>query len=120
MRIISEKTGKEYKTVAECEAAEKAYDEKVAAEKAKKEALAATRKARAAEVEKAYDAVKAACTAPSVKAVLDVELNEGQMLQDVKLALNGAVPVDFFGHLGSEMPTVDEVKAKIKSMKEGK
>ena len=67
-----------------------------------------------------YDAVKAACTAPSVKAVLDVELNEGQMLQDVKLALNGATPIDFFGHLGSEMPTVDEVKAKIKSMKEGK
>lgn len=60
MRIISEKTGKEYKTVAECEAAEKAYDEKVAAEKAKKEALAATRKARAAEVEKAYEAAKAA------------------------------------------------------------
>ena len=67
-----------------------------------------------------YDAVKAACTAPSVKAVLDVELNEGQMLQDVKLAINGATPIDFFGHLGSEMPTVDEVKAKIKSMKEGK
>jgi 2-oxoglutarate ferredoxin oxidoreductase subunit alpha len=55
-----------------------------------------------------------------VKAVLDVELNEGQMLQDVKIALNGATPIDFFGHLGSEMPTVDEVKAKIKSMKEGK
>ena len=54
-----------------------------------------------------------------VKAVLDVELNEGQMLQDVKLALNGGKPVDFFGHLGSEFPTVDEVKAKIKEMKEG-
>lgn len=40
-----------------------------------------------------------------MKAVLDVELNEGQMLEDVKLAINGAKPVDFFGHLGSQMPT---------------
>ena len=66
-----------------------------------------------------YEALKEACDADHVKAVLDVELNEGQMLEDVKLALNGSKPVDFFGHLGSEMPTVDEVKAKIMSMKEG-
>ena len=61
-----------------------------------------------------------ACCQPSVKAVLDVELNEGQMLEDVKLAINGAKPVDFFGHLGSQMPTTEEIKAKIISMKEGK
>ena len=66
-----------------------------------------------------YDAVKKAACADGVKAVLDVELNEGQMLEDVKLAINGAKPVDFFGHLGSEMPTTDEIVAKIKSMKEG-
>ena len=66
-----------------------------------------------------YEALKEAVDVDHVKAVLDVELNEGQMLQDVKLALNGCKPVDFFGHYGSEMPTVDEVKAKIKSMKEG-
>ncbi len=66
-----------------------------------------------------YEALKEACSADGVKAVLDVELNEGQMLEDVKLALEGAKPIDFFGHIGSEMPTVDEVKAKIKSMKEG-
>ena len=53
-----------------------------------------------------------------MKAVLDVELNEGQMLQDVKLAVNGSKPVDFFGHCGSQMPTTDEIVAKIKSMKE--
>ncbi len=64
-----------------------------------------------------YEALQEACA--GAKAVLDVELNEGQMLEDVKLALNGSKPVDFFGHLGSEMPTVDEVKAKIMSMKEG-
>ena len=67
-----------------------------------------------------YDAVKKAASAEGVKAVLDVELNEGQMLEDVKLAVNGAKHVDFFGHLGSEMPTTEEIKAKIISMKEGK
>lgn len=67
-----------------------------------------------------YDAVSKAINAESVKAVLDVELNEGQMLQDVKLAVNGAKPVDFYGHCGSQMPTTDEIVAKIISMKEGK
>ena len=67
-----------------------------------------------------YDAISKAVNAEGVKAVLDVELNEGQMLQDVKLAVNGAKPVDFFGHCGSQMPTTDEIVAKIISMKEGK
>lgn len=53
------------------------------------------------------------------KAILDVECNEGQMLQDVKLALEGTKPVDYFGHCGSQMPTTDEIKAKILEMKEG-
>ena len=67
-----------------------------------------------------YDAVSKAVNAESVKAVLDVELNEGQMLQDVKLAVNGTKPVDFYGHCGSQMPTTDEIVTKINSMKEGK
>ena len=67
-----------------------------------------------------YDAVREACCQPGVKAVLDVELNEGQMLEDVKLAINGAKPVDFFGHCGSQMPSTDEIVTKILSMKEGK
>ena len=53
-----------------------------------------------------------------VKAVLDVEVNEGQMLEDVKLAINGDKCVDFFGHLGSQFPTTDEIKQKILEMKE--
>ena len=67
-----------------------------------------------------YDAVSKVVNQPSVKAVLDVELNEGQMLEDVKLAINGAKPVDFFGHCGSQMPTTAEIVTKILSMKEGK
>ncbi len=55
----------------------------------------------------------------SAKAILDVECNEGQMLEDVKLAVNGALPVEFFGHCGSQMPTSEEIKTKILEMKEG-
>lgn len=56
----------------------------------------------------------------NAKALLDVEANEGQMLQDVKLAINGAKPVEYFGHCGSLMPTTEEIVAKILEMKEGK
>ena len=42
------------------------------------------------------------------------------MLLDVKVANDGLKKIDFFGHCGSEFPTTDEVKAKIREMaKEG-
>ncbi|MBP3538216.1 MAG: 3-methyl-2-oxobutanoate dehydrogenase subunit beta, partial [Oscillospiraceae bacterium] len=53
------------------------------------------------------------------KAILDVEVNEGQMMEDVRLAVNGTLPVHYFGHCGSQMPTTDEIKNKILEMKEG-
>ena len=72
------------------------------------------------ESEEQIVAVAKAVNQPSVKAVLDVELNEGQMLEDVKLAVCGTKPIDFTGHCGSQMPTTDEIVEKILSMKEGK
>ena len=53
------------------------------------------------------------------KAILDVEANEGQMMEDVRLALNGRLPVEYLGHCGSQMPTTAEIKEKILEMKEG-
>ena len=53
------------------------------------------------------------------KAVLDVEVNEGQMLEDVKLAINGSKKVDYFGYCGSQFPTVAEIVDKVLAMKEG-
>lgn len=53
------------------------------------------------------------------KAILDVEVNEGQMMEDVRLAVNGTLPVHYFGHCGSQMPTTDEIKAEILKIKEG-
>ena len=59
-----------------------------------------------------------AAAARKAKAVLDVEVNEGQMLEDVKLAVDDKRMVDFFGHCGSLMPSLEEIKAKVYQMKE--
>ncbi len=67
-----------------------------------------------------YDALLETVKPERVKGILDVEVNEGQMLEDVKLAINGLKSVDFFGYCGSQFPTTDEIKAKILAMKEGK
>ena len=67
-----------------------------------------------------YDALLETVKPERVKGILDVEVNEGQMLEDVKLAVNGIKDVDFFGYCGSQFPTTDEIKAKILAMKEGK
>jgi 2-oxoglutarate ferredoxin oxidoreductase subunit alpha len=44
-----------------------------------------------------------------VKGLLVVEMNEGQMLLDVRLAVNGAMPVHFHGRLGGVIPSPEEV-----------
>ena len=67
-----------------------------------------------------YDALRETVMKPQVKGVLDVEVNEGQMLEDVKLAIEGGKPVSFFGHLGSQFPTTDEIRGEILKIKEGK
>jgi 2-oxoglutarate ferredoxin oxidoreductase subunit alpha len=43
------------------------------------------------------------------KAVLTVELSAGQMVEDVRLAIEGRVPVHFLGHQGGIMPAPNEV-----------
>lgn len=48
-----------------------------------------------------------------VKKVMVFELNLGQMVEDVRLAVNGKVPVGFFGKVGGIVFTPEEIKAKI-------
>ena len=60
--------------------------------------------------------LRTVCCAPQVKGVLDVEVNEGQMLEDVKLAINGDKEVRFFGHTGSLFPTTKELREQILEM----
>ena len=44
-----------------------------------------------------------------VKGILTVELNAGQMIEDVRLAVNGKVKVEHFGRLGGIVPDPDEI-----------
>ncbi len=42
-----------------------------------------------------------------------VEMNAGQMLEDVGLAVEGRCPVQFFGRMGGVMPLPDEILAAL-------
>ena len=52
--------------------------------------------------------------ADHVKGILSAELNAGQMVEDVRLAVNGKVRVEHFGRLGGIVPTPDEVLTALK------
>ena len=52
--------------------------------------------------------------AARVKGFLSVELNAGQMVEDVRLAVNGAVPVEHYGRQGGMIYSPDEVLAALK------
>jgi len=54
--------------------------------------------------------------ASHVKGVLVVEMNAGQMVEDVRLAVGGRVPVRFHGRMGGIIPSPDEVLAVLESM----
>jgi 2-oxoglutarate ferredoxin oxidoreductase subunit alpha len=45
--------------------------------------------------------------------ILVVEMNAGQMVEDVKLAVEGSVPVDFYGTLGGVTPGVGAIVEKV-------
>jgi 2-oxoglutarate ferredoxin oxidoreductase subunit alpha len=51
--------------------------------------------------------------ATQVKAMMSVELNSGQMVDDVKLAVKGKVPVEFFGKLGGLIFTPEEIEEQL-------
>lgn len=58
--------------------------------------------------------------ADSTKAFLTVELSAGQMVEDVRLAVNGKRPVYFHGRMGGMVPTQQEILDKIKEIVKGK
>lgn len=64
------------------------------------------------------------CAKAGVKRVLVAELNMGQMVDDVRLAINCRLPVEFYGRTGGMMPSPDEILAQIEKLdaaeKEGK
>lgn len=61
-----------------------------------------------------YDALNQ--IADNTKLFLTVEMNAGQMLEDVKLAINGKAPVEFIGRMGGIIPTPEEILHKIEEI----
>ncbi len=58
-----------------------------------------------------YDPIRK--LADRVRFIFVVEMSEGQMLEDVKLAVEGKIPVHFYGRLGGGVPTPLEVMERI-------
>jgi len=56
-----------------------------------------------------FPEARLAALAGRVKGFLVVEMNSGQMLQDVRLAVNGRAPVEFYGRMGGTVPYPDEL-----------
>ena len=52
----------------------------------------------------------------NAKVILDVEMSMGQMVDDVKLAINCSKPVEFYGRTGGVIPTPAEVLEQIKKI----
>jgi 2-oxoglutarate ferredoxin oxidoreductase subunit alpha len=48
-----------------------------------------------------------------VKAILVVEMSAGQMVEDVRLGVQGRVPVHFYGRTGGAVPFPDEILEQI-------
>ena len=62
------------------------------------------------------DALEAAV--PTARAFLSVEMNMGQMVDDVRLVVAGRRPVGFFGRTGGVIPTPVEVLDRIEDLDE--
>lgn len=50
------------------------------------------------------------------KGILTVEMNNGQMIDDVKIAVAGKFPVSFYGRTGGMIPTPDEIIENVKKI----
>jgi len=61
-----------------------------------------------------YDQLENIASRDHVKFFISLEMNAGQMVEDVRLAVCGKKPVHFYGRMGGIVPTPDEVFEKIK------
>ena len=60
-----------------------------------------------------FPSIALAETAARCKTVLTVEMSTGQMVEDVRLAINGKVPVELYSRIGGNVPSVEEVHARM-------
>lgn len=54
--------------------------------------------------------------APKVKGILDIEMNSGQMVEDVMLSVQGKTHVEFYGRMGGVIPTPEEILQNFEKM----
>lgn len=54
--------------------------------------------------------------ANTTKMMMSVELSSGQMIEDVRLAVNGKVPVEFYGRMGGMIPTPEEIAEHLEQL----
>ena len=54
--------------------------------------------------------------ASQVKGILTAELNSGQMVEDVRLAVKGKVPVEFYGRMGGIIFTPEEIVFQLEKL----
>ncbi len=54
--------------------------------------------------------------AQRVRGILVAEMSAGQMLEDVRLAVEGRCPVEFYGRMGGVMPLPDEILDALQRM----
>lgn len=54
--------------------------------------------------------------AEKVKCIFVVEMSSGQMVEDVRLSVNGKVPVHFYGRMGGVVPTPEEIRLAFKEV----
>lgn len=54
--------------------------------------------------------------ASQLKFMLSVELNSGQMVEDVRLGVKVKVPVEFYGRMGGMLPTPEEIVHQLEKL----
>lgn len=54
--------------------------------------------------------------APKIKGILDVEMNAGQMVEDVRLSVEGKTRVEFYGRMGGVIPTPEEILGNFEKL----
>jgi 2-oxoglutarate ferredoxin oxidoreductase subunit alpha len=63
-----------------------------------------------------YPSVRMAELAEQVRGMLVVEMNAGQMVEDVRLAVEGRCPVEFYGRMGGPIPLPDEILPELERL----
>ena len=65
-----------------------------------------------------YDLPALASLAAGAAVFLAVELSNGQMVEDIRLAIAGRRPVEFYGRCGGNIPSAEEILPVVRRMAE--